>query len=166
MKGITITLAVALVAVILLFSTVQTMNIADVDAAKDSRLKACTNPRNTQEKDPKFCTLGISLPGALFVRKVCVVSGAGTPCTGNPPFSIQISGLFPQPSTFTLRPGSSQLVTLGPGTFTIVESAPFSIFSTTFSGDCRQTGSTREATVTISAGEQLTCTITNRIIQD
>jgi hypothetical protein len=99
----------------------------------------------------------------LLVRKVCV-DLLGRPC--NPvPFSIQITGNNPQPSTFTLTPDSSQLVTLGPGTFTMFERATFTIVSATFSGDCMKTAPT-EATGTISVGQHLTCTITNTIIQD
>ena len=74
-----------------------------------------------------------------------------------------------QPSTFILTPDTSgsdqQLVTLDPGTFTIVENATFPIRSTTFSGDCTQTGAFA-ATGTISVGQHLTCTITNTIIED
>ena len=104
----------------------------------------------------------------LTLRKVCLVFGRpGTPC--NPVgFSIQITGNNnPQPSTSTLTPDSSQLVTLSPGTFTIVETAGFTIINPTFSGDCMQTapGST-EATGIISVGQHLTCTITNTITQD
>jgi hypothetical protein len=104
---------------------------------------------------------------SLLVKKVCLVfNQPGRPC--NPlGFSIQITGNNPQPSTFTLTPDSSQLVTLSPGTFTIVETASFTIINPTFSGDCMQTapGST-EATGIISVGQHLTCTITNTIIMD
>jgi hypothetical protein len=106
----------------------------------------------------------------LLVRKVCVTfQGAG--CDPNFHFPIEVRGNNPQPSTFVLTPDTSgssqQLVTLDPGTFTIVESAPFSIVSTTFSDDCKQTApGSREATGTISAGQHLTCTITNTITQD
>jgi hypothetical protein len=113
----------------------------------------------------------------LLVKKVCVrfqIPPPQPPCVPIPSlrFSIQITGNNgnnAQPSTFILTPDTSgssqQLVSLDPGTFTIVESAGFSIFSATFSGDCMQTGTTA-ATVTISVGQHLTCTITNTIIQD
>jgi hypothetical protein len=108
----------------------------------------------------------------LEVRKVCLafrIPPPQPPCNPQPPFTIQITGNNnPQPSTFIITGGSSQLVTLSPGTFTIVESATFPITTTTFSGDCRQTAPAPapEATVTISVGQHLTCTITNTITQD
>jgi hypothetical protein len=107
----------------------------------------------------------------LLVKKVCerfLRPLPQPPCLrpSEHPFSIQITtGNNPQPSTFILTPDSSQLVTLGPGTFTIVESAAFPISSATFSGDCTQTGAFA-ATGTISVGQHLTCTITNTITQD
>jgi hypothetical protein len=97
------------------------------------------------------------------------IPGPQPPCTPSPglQFSVEITDNNPQPSTFILRPDSSQLVTLGPGTFTIVESAEFGIVSVTFSGDCMQTApGSMEATGTIIAGQHLTCTITNTITQD
>ena len=61
--------------------------------------------------------------GTLLVRKVCVTfQGAG--CDPNFHFPIQVTGNHPQPSTFVLTPDSSQLVTLGPGTYTITEGQP------------------------------------------
>jgi hypothetical protein len=95
--------------------------------------------------------------GTLLVEKICAV----IPCLAT--FSIQITGNNPQPPNFVLGPGGSQLVTLGPGHFRIVEGeigpAPF---TTTFSGDCEQTSpGSDEATGTIDPGDELTCTITN-----
>jgi hypothetical protein len=113
----------------------------------------------------------------LLVKKVCerfLRPLPQPPCILFPglQFSIQITGNNgnnAQPSTFILTPDTSgssqQLVTLDPGTFTIVESAGFPIFSAKFSGDCMQTGTTA-ATVTVSVGQHLTCTITNTIIED
>jgi hypothetical protein len=107
------------------------------------------------------------------LRKVCVIfqiPGPQPPCNPNAglEFSVEITGgNNPQPSTFILTPDSSQLVTLGPGSFTIVESAVFGIRSVTFSGDCMQTApGSMEATGIISAGQHLTCTITNTITND
>jgi hypothetical protein len=113
----------------------------------------------------------------LLVKKVCErfqIPPPQPPCIlfRGLQFSIQITGNNgnnAQPSTFILTPDTSgssqQLVTLDPGTFTIVESAGFPIFSAKFSGNCMQTGTTA-ATVTISVGQHLTCTITNTIIED
>lgn len=60
----------------------------------------------------------------------------------------------------SFTPDSSQLVTLSPGTFRIVETAGFTIINPTFSGDCMQTapGST-EATRTISVGQHVTVSV-------
>jgi hypothetical protein len=116
----------------------------------------------------------------LLVKKVCEkfeTQPPQPPCILFPglEFSIQITGNNgnnAQPSTFILTPDTSgisqQLVTLDPGTFTIVESAAFGS-ATTFSGDCKQTAPApgiRAGTVTISVGQHLTCTITNTITQD
>jgi hypothetical protein len=88
-----------------------------------------------------------------------------SPCARNTDhtFAITVTDDNPQPSAFDLQNGDSQLVTFsGPSTYTVSE-PPSSIFSVTFSGDCKATspGST-EATGTISAGEHQTCTITNQ----
>ena len=48
MKNVTKSITIVAVSVLLLSIVVQTINIVDVDAAKVSREKACTNPRNTQ----------------------------------------------------------------------------------------------------------------------
>ena len=70
--------------------------------------------------------------------------------------------LLSQPSTFILTPGSSQLVTLGTAAFSVTETDIFHAFFTTFSGNCMQTFPfSKEATVTISAGQHLSCTISN-----
>jgi hypothetical protein len=98
--------------------------------------------------------------GILLVRKVCVTfQGAG--CDPNFHFPIQVTGNNPQPSTFVLTPDSSQLVTLGPGTYTITEGQPPRVpISATFSGKCIQSG-LFTASGTISAGENQTCMINN-----
>jgi hypothetical protein len=156
------------------------------DTALDQECEnlTCTHPGNnatcTQEgatiSTPTSTSTLTSQPttGTLLVKKVCErfqIPPPQPPCFGPSRlhFSIQITGNNPQPSTSTLTPDTSdssqQLVTLGPGTFTIVESAAFPIRSATFSGDCTQTGAFA-ATVTISVGQHLTCTITNTITQD
>jgi hypothetical protein len=95
----------------------------------------------------------------LLVRKVCVTfQGAG--CDPNFHFPIEVRGNNPQPSTFGLTPDSSQqLVTLGPGTYTITEGQPPRVpIAATFSANCIQSG-LFTASGTISAGENQTCTI-------
>jgi hypothetical protein len=100
-----------------------------------------------------------------LVKKVCVVAGDG-PC---PPevgrFNITTTGNNPQPSNFFLANGESQLVTLGAGAFTVTElSIAMGFLSLSFSGDCRQAApGSFTATGTISAGQHLTCTITNTL---
>jgi hypothetical protein len=98
--------------------------------------------------------------GTLIVNKVCVPLTGGGPCQDS--FNIQVSGSNPQPSSFSLSNGRSQSVTLGSGTFSVVET-PQAGFTTSFSGACTQSGSTR-ATGNIAAGQQQTCTITNTAI--
>jgi hypothetical protein len=93
--------------------------------------------------------------GTLLVNKICI-------CSSLPHrFSIQITGNNAQPSTFILTPGSSQVVTLGPGIFMIFEEQlDPGLFSTTFSGDCTKVGEFT-ASGAISVGQHLSCTITN-----
>src|SRR5215208_8084195 len=89
-----ISIVVAAVSVSLLllsFVVLQTMTIVNVDAAKTSREKACTNPRNTQEKDPKFCA-------HLIVIK-------------------NVAGGTAQPSDFTISATSTSKDSPSPGTF-------------------------------------------------
>ncbi len=71
-------------------------------------------------------------------------------------FMIVIAGNNPQPSSFSLRGGDSQLVTLDAGNFVITSFSPTR--NNVFSGDCIQTNRF-QATGTISAGQHLTCTI-------
>ena len=146
----------------------------------------CENLICTHPGDNAICSQeGVTTPTptpkptttTLLVKKVCErfqIPPPQPPCIlfRGLQFSIQITGNNgnnAQPSTFILTPDTSgssqQLVTLDPGSFTIVESAGFPIFSAKFSGDCMQTGTTA-ATVTISVGQHLTCTITNTIIED
>jgi hypothetical protein len=110
---------------------------------------------------PTSTTTPTPQPGTatLLVRKVCVTfQGAG--CDPNFHFPIEVRGNNPQPSTFVLTPGTSQqLVTLGPGTYTITEGQPPRVpIAATFSGKCIQSG-LFTANGTISAGENQTCTI-------
>jgi hypothetical protein len=96
----------------------------------------------------------------LLVRKVCVTF-QGFGCDPNFHFPIEVTGNNPQPRTFVLTPDSSQLVTLGPGTYTITEGQlPGVPIVASFSDKCIQSG-LFNATGTISAGENQTCTINN-----
>ena len=52
-NSVSIVAAVSVCLLLLSFAVVQTMTVVNVDAAKTSREKACTNPRNTEEKRPK-----------------------------------------------------------------------------------------------------------------
>jgi hypothetical protein len=146
----------------------------------------CTHPGNnatcTQEglrSTPISTSTPEPITTTLLVKKVCEKLESQPP---QPPcilfpgleFSIQITGNNgnnAQPSTFILTPDTSgsdqQLVTLDPGTFTIVENAAFGS-GTTFSGDCKQifAPGIRAGTVTISVGQHLTCTITNTLAED
>ena len=141
MKIITNSIAIVAASVLLLSFFAQTMNmvVIDVDAQKTSREKACTNPRNTQEKDPKFCA-------RLTVIKD-VEGGTASPSD----FTIGVTGNNPSPSQF---PGSSSgtTVTLGQGSYQVTETGIVANYDPTYSSDCSGT---------ISAGQTKTCTITN-----
>ncbi len=118
------------------------MTIVNVDAVKTSREKACTNPRNTQEKDPKFCA-------HLIVIKN-VQGGTAQPSD----FTISATSTArdqPSPSSF---PGSSSgtTVTLGRGSYQVTETGIADNYNPTYSSAC--SGS-------ISAGQTKTCTVTN-----
>ena len=80
--------------------------------------------------------------------------------------SIIVEGNNPQPSSFSFNPPFSQLVTLGPGSFTITESTTSLPFTTRVSGDCSLAsppGLSQTFTIigTISAGQNLICNIVN-----
>jgi hypothetical protein len=84
--------------------------------------------------------------------------------------SIIVEGNNPRPSSFSL-PGAlssfSQLVTLGPGSFTITQSSRFPFRTESVSGDCSLASpdgglhQTFTFNGTISAGQHLTCRIVN-----
>ena len=140
---ISIVAAVSVSLLLLSFVVLQTMTIVNVDAQKTSREKACTNPRNTQEKDPKFCA-------RLIVIKN-VQGGTASPSD----FTISVTSTAkdsPSPSSF---PGSSSpgtKVTLGQGSYQVTETGVVDNYNPTYSDDCSGT---------ISAGQTKTCTITN-----
>jgi hypothetical protein len=128
----------------------------------------CSSVSNTQcTNDATQSTRSREEPettGTLLVKKVVVCNVPVPICTPSF-FSITVTDNNPQPSEFQGSENGT-LVTLGPGDFT-VEEGRRNGFTTSFSGDCKQTapGSTA-ATGTISAGQQLTCTITNRLFND
>jgi hypothetical protein len=126
----------------------------------------CTQPGDNatcvQEGITQSSSVSIPLPTTgpitttLLVKKECQDDfELPVPCQ----FTIRVSGNNnpqPQPSTFVLGNGGSQLVTLSPGTYTISEDSQVGWRSFLF-GDCNS--STRSGT--ISAGEHQTCTIRN-----
>jgi cytoskeletal protein RodZ len=100
--------------------------------------------------------------GTLTITKMCSPVDFNS-CVGVE-FPITVTGNNPvTPSSFSLSHGESQTVTLGPGSFTVHESLPSSqaFFPPGFRGDCMQIDDSPDATGTISAGQSLTCTITN-----
>jgi hypothetical protein len=95
-----------------------------------------------------------------LVEEICIVGLC--PRAG---FSITVTGNNPQPQRFTLHSGDSQAVTLGPGSFAILMMplvSPSLLLANIFSGDCMQLG-LLQASGTISAGQQLTCTIQSSV---
>jgi hypothetical protein len=77
-------------------------------------------------------------------------------------FSITVTGNNPQPPSFNLGDGESKAVTLGPGNFDVRESVPSGFGAPTFAGSCAQPfQDAHDAVGTISAGQTLTCTISN-----
>ena len=82
-------------------------------------------------------------------------------CSSNLVFPIAVTGNNPEPSSFPLRNGESQTVTLGPGSFTVTETLPID-FQISFSGDCKKDGPTSASGI-ISTGQTLTCTIMNHL---
>jgi hypothetical protein len=141
-QNITNSVTVVALSLLLLSFFVQTINIVDVDAAKTSREKACINPRNTQEKDPKFCA-------HLIVIKN-VDGGTASPSD----FTISVTSTSsdkPSPSTFK-GSSSGTSVTLGQGSYQVTETNIPNDYTPSYSSGCSGT---------ISAGQTKTCTITN-----
>jgi hypothetical protein len=120
----------------------------------------CTHPGESatcsQEGAVSAAAAAALTTETLLVKKICR-NFAGTPCA----FTITVTGNNPQPSTFVLQNGDNQLVTLGPGSYTVKETQPPGFISS-FAGDCMRVFE-RNATATgaISAGQHQTCTITN-----
>jgi hypothetical protein len=87
-------------------------------------------------------------PTTATLTVIKVVNGTTTATAAN--FTIQVTGNNPTPANF-LGSATGTDVTLGPGTFNVTETA-LPGFTTTFSSDCSGN---------ITAGQHLTCTITN-----
>lgn len=148
MKNVTYSIAIVVASVLLLSFFAQTMNmvVVEVDAQKTSREKACINPRNTQEKDPKFCA-------RLTVIKD-VEGGTAAPSD----FTIQVTSTArdkPSPGTFQ-GSSSGTTVTLDAGQYSVVETNPTDFYTPNYSQDCGN-----PTPSTINAGQTNTCTITN-----
>jgi hypothetical protein len=78
----------------------------------------------------------VPAPRTLTVNKVCVEPADPGDCekSGVGDFGLIITGNNPNPPGFGLRGGGSQDITLGSGSFTIIETTRFPF--TIFSGDC------------------------------
>jgi hypothetical protein len=94
--------------------------------------------------------------GTLLVKKVvkCIDTIIVDGCQ-NKKFNIKVTDTNPDPASFDLGNGGTQLVTLGAGTYTVSE-PEHTGFNVEFSGDCNANGDG-----TIAAGAHQTCTITN-----
>jgi len=106
----------------------------------------------------KTCTITnteVPTTGTLLVSVVC----ADPLCTTSP-FHVQIVPMNnPQPLVFDGRGSGSQTFTLTSGNFEVDMQ---SLFPGVFSGNCLQVFTLPQATGTISAGQHLTCTFTER----
>jgi hypothetical protein len=88
-------------------------------------------------------------PTTASLTVIKIVSGTTTATSSD--FAIHVSGINPTPANFNgSRTGTD--VTLSPGTFNVTETPPPPNFTTSFSSECSGT---------ITAGQHLTCTITN-----
>jgi hypothetical protein len=92
------------------------------------------------------------IPTTATLTVIKIVAGNATNATASN-FTIHVTGNNPTPANFA---GSTTGidVTLGAGAFTVTETGPTSSFNTTTTGDCSGT---------ITAGQHLTCTITNTV---
>jgi Prealbumin-like fold domain len=90
-------------------------------------------------------------PTTATLTVIKIVSGNATNTTPSN-FTMHVTGNNPTPANFAGSNGTGTDVTLGPGTFSVTETGPTSSFNTTTTGDCSGT---------ITAGQHLSCTITN-----
>ena len=130
----------------------------DNTAEQECQNVICTHPSSgaTCVSDPGEVTPPTPTTATLLVKKVVVcpktiiVDGCQ-----NKKFNIKVTDTNPDPSSFDLGNGGTQLVTLGAGTYTVSE-PEHTGFNVEFSGDCNANGDG-----TIAAGAHQTCTITN-----
>ncbi len=100
----------------------------------------------------------ITVPTNLRVIKLVVNTGGGTAVASNFNVHVKLSGtdVSGSPAVGTSVPGTSY--PLSAGTYVVSED-PVAGYGVTFSGDCNSSGS-----VTLSAGDDKTCTIINTFI--
>jgi hypothetical protein len=130
----------------------------DNTAEQECQNVICTHPSSgaTCVSDPGEVTPPTPTTATLLVKKVVVcpetiiVDGCQ-----NKKFNIKVTDTNPDPSSFDLGNGGTQLVTLGAGTYKVSE-PEHTGFNVVFSGDCNANGDG-----TIAAGAHQTCTITN-----
>lgn len=104
-------------------------------------------------------TCVVAAPATLHIVKTVVNDNGGNATELNFNLHVKLSGVdvAGSPATGTLSPGTSY--TLDPGTYVISEDANAS-YAGTFSGDCDASGN-----ITLTSGQDKTCTITNDDIQ-
>jgi hypothetical protein len=138
-------------------------NSADSSSTSDATADNTNNINNSACTVTITCTEGStsvtsSTTGTLRITKICPPGCSGTE------FPITVIGNNPQPSSFSLKSGQGQDVKLGPGSFTVHETVPRK-FTPRYSGDCKRTGSgSPDATGTISAEQNLLCTVVNHFL--
>lgn len=100
----------------------------------------------------------VTVPTNLRVIKLVVNTGGGTAVASNFNVHVKLAGtdVSGSPTAGTSVPGTSYA--LSAGTYVISEDT-FAGYGVTFSGDCNSSGS-----VTLSAGDDKTCTIINTFI--
>ncbi len=111
--------------------------------------------------DNKTCTItnddisAVIIPATLHVIKQVVNNNGGTATASLFNLHVKLSGtdVTGSPAVGTATPGTSY--SLSAGTYVVSEDANAS-YTQSFSGDCNSSGS-----VTLSAGDNKTCTITN-----
>jgi Family of unknown function (DUF6346) len=128
----------------------------DTNVNQECENLICTHPGDgaTCVSEPGQATPPAT--GTLLVKKVvkCIDTIIVDGCQ-NKKFNIKVTDTNPDPSSFDLGNGGTQLVTLGAGTYTVSE-PEHTGFNVEFSGDCNANGDG-----TIAAGAHQTCTITN-----
>lgn len=139
--------------------TKQNANCATVGAGSPVS-DSCNQKTTNNVNNGVLRTTGTSeTTGTLLVTEFCNFSSQ-QPCPGTV-FFWDITGDNPQPPSFSLSNGESQLITLGPGSFVITLAGIFNFpglqGNPIVTGDCLL--QTDGITGTITAGQHLTCTI-------